>query len=174
MDYKTLRPSTQRSCPWRQGRLPTRRNRPPRRRKIRLKDAPRHTVYRKMVNGKQQPPSLLAAGIKPNRLHHHAGGRSKPRLGGKRLVANTGAQCLITQATNVNPTNAVSSPKCVRRRNLQTPHGILPTINHAQPQRIMMIENSLNRREQVIVSKPRRHLQQHRLIEPVDPPATLQ
>ena len=38
----------------------------------------------------------------------------------------------------------------------------------------MMIEHRLQRGDQVVLLQPRRHLQQHRLVEAIDRPAALQ
>ena len=46
--------------------------RPPRRRKIRHQDAPRHPVNREVMDHQQQPSGSLRPSIKPHRLHHHA------------------------------------------------------------------------------------------------------
>src|SRR5262249_41596314 len=59
------------------------------------------------------------------------------------------------------------------RRHLQLP---FPRPRHRQPQtqRIVMINHSLQRQYQVSLAQPRRHLQQHRLIEPIERTTTLQ
>ena len=75
----------------------------------------------KMMDAQQQPPGRIRTRIEPNRLHHHARRRSKPALGGARLLANAGAQRTIVEPPNIDPTQTVASKHRTRRRDLQVP-----------------------------------------------------
>ena len=60
------------------------------------------------------------------------------------------------------------------RRDLETPAGALRCRHQPQPQRIVVIKQRLQCTNKVILAQTRRHLQQHRLMEAIDPPAALQ
>src|SRR5262249_51342981 len=77
------------------------------------------------------------------------------------------------KTANVDPPHAARRSHRPSRRHLQLP---FPRPRHRQPQtqRIVMINHSLQRQYQISLAQPRRHLQQHRLIEPIERTTTLQ
>src|SRR6266571_4562063 len=78
--------------------------------------------------------------------------------------------CIKT--TNVDPSQARSRQHCPRRPHLKLALATASTAIQAQTQRIVMIKHSLQRRKQMILSQTRRHLQQRRLVEPLNRAAT--
>src|SRR5262249_56612781 len=87
------------------------------------------------------------------------------------------AEARLTRPTikpaNVDPPDAGRRIHRPSRRHLQLP---LPRPRHLQPQtqRIVMIKHSLQRQYQISLAQPRRHLQQHRLIEAIERTTALQ
>src|SRR5215470_5877109 len=169
-----LRPPTKRGPPRRQRRHGAARNRLPRRRKLRHQDAPRHPVNRKMMDGHQQTPRMLRSGIKPHRLHQHSRRRRKPALRRSRMLVNARLTPRSIKTTNVDPSHAGARNHCTSRRHLKLPFALPRSYFQSQPQPIVMIKHSLQRRDQISLAHPRRHLQQHRLVEAIEPPPTLQ
>src|SRR5262249_7655121 len=170
---KPLRPPPKRAPPRRQRRHLPARNRRPRRRKLRHQDAPRHPVNRKMMDAQQQTARPLRAGIKPHRLHHLPSRRRKPALRRARLLADARLTRPSIKITNVDPSDARRRTHRPNRRHLQLPLP-LPRLVQPQTQRIVMIKHSLQRQNQISLAQPRRHLQQHRLIEATEPTPALQ
>src|SRR6266540_2295669 len=127
-----------------------------------------------MMNNQKQTPRLLHASIKPNRLHHHPRRRRKSALRRLRLFENARLPPRRIKTTNINPLNAVSRQHRSKRRNLKRPLPMPPTLIHPQTQRIVVINHSLKRTDEIILSHSRRNLQQHRLVKPIDPTTTLQ
>ena len=84
------------------------------------------------------------------------------------------AQRRLVEPGDIDATQAVAGLH--RHRAARSP-GVhsSPSLRRAsaQPQRIVMIEQRLQRRHQMILAQPRRHLQQHRLVEAVERPAAL-
>jgi hypothetical protein len=78
------------------------------------------------------------------------------------------------KTTSVDPAQARSRQHRPRRPHLKLPLASARNRIHAQTQRIVMINYSLQRSEQMILPQTRRHLQQHRLVEPINRTATLQ
>src|SRR6266540_4282330 len=169
-----LPPPTKRGAPQPQHRLIPTRKRRPRSRKIRHQNAPRHSVHTQMMNHQKQTPRMLRTSIKPNRLHHHPRRRRKSAHRRLRLFANARLPRRDIKATNVNPPNAVSRQHRSGRRHLKLPLPRPSSHIHPQTQRIVMIKHSLQRSDQMILAHRRRHLQQHRLVKPIDPTPTLQ
>src|SRR5262249_21251797 len=168
-----LRPPPKRPPPrWQRRHLPAR-NRRPRRRKLRHQNAPRHPVNRKMMDAQQQTTRPMRAGIKPHRLHHHPARRRKPPLRRTRLLADARLTRPSIKITNVDPSDAARRTHRPNRRHLKLP---VPLSRHLQPQTqcIVMIKHSLQRQNQISLAQPRRHLQQHRLIEAIEPTPALQ
>jgi hypothetical protein len=75
---------------------------------------------------------------------------------------------------NLHPPHALGRHYRPRRPNLQLP--IAAALRHIQPQtqRIVMIKHSLQRTDQILLAQTRRHLQQRRLVKPLDRAAALQ
>src|SRR5262249_50330364 len=173
---KSLRPPPKRGPTRRQRRhLPTR-NRRPRRRKLRHQDAPRHPVNRKMMDAQQQTARPLRSGIKPHHLHKLPSRRRKPALRPPRMLADARLTRPSIKTANVDPPDARRRIHRPSRRRLQLP---LPRPRHLPPhqpqtQRIVRIKHSLQRQYQISLAQPRRHLQQHRLIEAIERTTTLQ
>ena len=118
-------------------------------------------------------PVALRTGIEPDRLHHPTLGRRQPQLGRQRLLADGGAQRSLIETGDVDAVQAAAGLHGTGRRDLQGPLGPRPCTNHPQPQRVVMLEQRLQGRHQVLLAQPRRHLQQHRLVEALDRPAPL-
>jgi hypothetical protein len=78
------------------------------------------------------------------------------------------------KTTNIDPSQARSRQHRPRRPHLELPLATARTHVQAQTQRIVMIKHSLQRRAKMILLQTRRHLQQHRLVEPLNRTATLQ
>ena len=98
-----LRPAPQRRSGRRQrGLLPVR-DRRPRGRKVGHQDAPRHPVHRQVMDRQQQAAGLCRPGIKPHRLHHHAGRRRKPHLRRLALLGDAGAPRILAEAADIHP-----------------------------------------------------------------------
>src|SRR6266481_4341329 len=171
---KPLRPPPKRGSARRQRRNPAARNRRPRRRKLRHQDAPRHPVNRKMMDGQQQTTRPLRSGVKPHRLHQHSSRRQKPALRRSRMLADARLTPRSIKTTNVDPSEAGARIHRPSRRHLQLPFALPRGRFQPQPQRIVMIEHSLQRRSQISLAHARRHLQQHRLVEAIERTPTLQ
>src|SRR5262245_52824848 len=77
------------------------------------------------------------------------------------------------KTANVDPPHAARRSHRPSRRHLQLPLP-RPRLLQPQTQRIVMINHSLQRQYQISLAQPRRHLQQHRLIEPIERTTTLQ
>src|SRR5262249_18872587 len=149
------------------------RNRRPRRHKPRHQDAPGPPATRKMREVKQKTARPLRAGINPPRLHKPPSRRRKPPLRPPRMLADARLTRPSIKTANVDPPDAGRRIHRPSRRHLQLP---LPLARHLQPQtqRIVMIKHSLQRQYQISLAQPRRHLQQHRLIEAIERTTALQ
>ena len=167
-----LRPAPQRRPPRRQRQGPAARHRRPRRRQVRNQQPPRHPVHTKMMDRKQKTTRGLPAGIKPHRLQHHPRPWRQPKRSRLRLRRKARRQRCIVQPRNRHPTQPTRRRNRTRRRHLQPP---LPPGRRRkpQPQRVMVIDNALQRRRQMLLAQPSRHPQQNRLVEPIDRAAPL-
>ena len=126
-----------------------------------------------MVDGQQQTTGPLLTRIEPHRLHHGACGRRQPQLGRQRLLADGGAQRGLIHAGDIDAMQTVGRLHGTGRCDLQGPFVRLPCSNEPQPQRIVMLEQRLQGRNQLLLAQVRRHLQQHCLVEALDRPAPL-
>src|SRR6266436_5931236 len=102
---------------------------------------------------------------------NHTACTSTPAAGKSRLsAARACSQMHASRPAASRP------PMSIRRR--QAPASTAPagatSSFHSQPQRIVMIEHSLQRRSQISLAHARRHLQQHRLVEAIERTPTLQ
>ena len=126
-----------------------------------------------MMDRQQQPARSSRAGVEPDRLHHHPRTRRKPVGRRLRLLGDAGAQRSFGQPMDIDPPQARLRIDAAAAHDLQRKLRTLPGRNEPQPQRIVMLEHRLQRAGEVIAPQPRRHLQQHRLMEALERPATL-
>ena len=169
---KPVRPPPQRRATRRQRRHSTACKRPPHRRKISHQNAPRYPVNRQMMDAQQQTTRSSRTGIEPHRLHHYARRRRKPLLGRLRMFANAGTQRIRGQPRDIDAPQAAFRIDQPAGRDLDRKVSTLRARNKSQPQPVVMIEHRLQRPNQMILAQTRRHLQQHRLVEALDRPAT--
>src|SRR5262249_37505252 len=123
--------------------------------------------------GPQQRAGPPRPGTKPHRRHKPPSRRQNPPLRPPRMLADARLTRPSIKTANVDPPDAGRRIHRPSRRHLQLP---LPRPRHLQPQtqRIVMIKHSLQRQYQISLAQPRRHLQQHRLIEAIERTTALQ
>ena len=164
MRRKPLRPAPERRAPRRQrNRLPAR-DRPPRRRKVRHQDPPRHPVHRQMMDrpaaagpARSGPASNhTACSISPAAGDKPRSAASASRRDQRRAAPHRRTPAASTRrrqaAAATEPAGATRSRQCLRTASGD------PAAMHRhvepQPQRVVMIEQRLQRRRQMLFRSP--------------------
>ena len=168
-----LRPAPQRRALRQQLRRAASCKRPIGRRQIRHDDPPRHAIHRKMMNGQQQPSRCLRPGVEPHCPHHRAGPRRKPAHRAVGRLDDAVMQRRAIEPDNVHALQTARRRNCPRLYDLQAPLAGHFSGGHAQSQRVVMIENRLQARNQLSQLHALRQTQQHGLMEVFDRAAAL-
>ena len=150
-------------------RRPTQTHRLPCRLKIRNQNAPGDSVHGQMMDHQQQAARALVTRIKPDGLHHGACGRIETRLCRLLFFADAAQQRRLIERSALHPPQATRCVHCSDRGDLQP-----GMINQPQPQRIVMIQERLQRSPQMLQRHLRRHLQEHQLVEAANRSSPLQ
>ena len=119
------------------------------------------------MDTQQQTSRRTCSRIEPHRLHHDARGRRKSQFGRMRLLRNAGPQRDMVEAGYIDPSQARACINGAGGCNLEREVAALAA-SDPKPQSIMMIEQGLQRAEELILPQARRDLQHQRLVEAVD------
>src|SRR5262245_3456713 len=121
-----------------------------------------------MMNHHKQTPGIRRPSIEPNRLHQHPSRRRKSARRRTRLFEDARLTPPSIKTANLYPAQAVDRRHRSRLTHLQPQLAASPRHIQPQAQRVMMIKHSLQRTDQIFLAQTRRHLQQHRLVKPID------